>query len=93
MITADWQAHGPINVPTSAVAPAPQPAMVQPAVQTSGTAQVTPAVVATPHVEPEAAAASNATIPSESVADAAKREKQHKACLELAKDNTNIVCK
>lgn len=27
------------------------------------------------------------------LADAAKREKQRRACLELAKDNPSIVCK
>jgi hypothetical protein len=93
MIMADWQAHGRINVPTPAIAPAPQPSMVQPAVQTSATAQVTPAVATAPQIEPEAAAASNATVPGESLADAAKREKQHRACLELAKDNPSVVCK
>ena len=93
MIMADWQAHGRINVPTSAVVPAPQPAMVQSAVQTSASAQVMPVVATTPHVEPETAAVSNATTPSESLADAAKREKQHKACLELAKENPSVVCK
>jgi hypothetical protein len=29
----------------------------------------------------------------ESVADAAKKQKHHQACLELAKDNPSIVCK
>jgi hypothetical protein len=29
----------------------------------------------------------------DSVADAAKRAQQHKACLDLAKDNPSIVCK
>jgi hypothetical protein len=30
---------------------------------------------------------------SESVAEAARKQKQHQACLELAKDNPSIVCK
>lgn len=91
LITADWQAHGPVNVPTPAAAPAPQAATVQPAVATSPAAQVTPAVVTASQAE--AAPASSAAVPGESLADAAKREKQRKACLDLAKDNASIVCK
>lgn len=87
LIVADWQAHGRINVPTPAAAPTPQAATVQPAVQTSAAAQVTPAVATTPQ------ATSVATAPSESLAEAAKREQQRKACLDLAKDNPSIVCK
>ena len=84
LIVADWQAHGRLNVPTPASAPASQAPTVQPAVQTSAGAQVAPAVVTE-------AAPSNA--PAESLADAAKREKQRKSCLDLAKDNPSIVCK
>ena len=90
MIMADWQAHGPMNVPTPAAAPAPQAATVQPAVATSPAAQVAPAVVTTSQAE---VAPASSAAPGESVADAAKREKQHKACLELAKDNPSVVCK
>jgi hypothetical protein len=77
LIVADWQAHGPMNVGQGAEAPASHPATVQPAVQTSGSAQVVPAV---------------ATSGNNSVSDAAKREKQRKACLDLAKDNPSINC-
>jgi hypothetical protein len=91
MIVADWQAHGPMNVPTPASAPAPQAATVQPAVATSPAAQVTPAVVTASQAE--VAPASSAAVPGESLADAAKREKQRKACMDLAKDNPSIVCK
>lgn len=91
MILADWQAHGRMNVPTPAAAPAPQAAAVQPAVATSGTAQVQPAVVTSSPTQTQPAA--NVASPGESLADAAKREKQHKACLELAKDNPSVVCK
>jgi hypothetical protein len=90
-IMADWQAHGPMNVPTPAAAPAPQAATVQPAMATSPAAQVAPAVVITSQTE--VAPASSGSAPGESVADAAKREKQHKACLELARDNPSVVCK
>ena len=93
MILADWQAHGRMNVPTPASAPAPQSATVQPAVQTSAGAQVAPAVVTAPQAEPVVEPVVNAPVTGESLADAAKREKQHKACLELAKDNPSIVCK
>lgn len=89
MIMADWQAHGRVNVPTPPTAPAPQAAMVRPAVQTSAAAQVEPAVATSPQAEPQA----TSDVPAESLADAAKREKQHKACLELAKDNPSIDCK
>ena len=91
MIVADWQAHGRMNVPTPAAAPASQAPAVQPAVATSGTAQVQPAVVTSSPAQTQPAA--NVTSPGESLADAAKREKQHKACLELAKDNPSVVCK
>jgi hypothetical protein len=94
LILADWQAHGPMNVPQSAEAPAPQPATVQPAVQTSPGVQVVPAVATSGQgrvgsasdVAPATASGSN------SLADAAKREKQRKACMELAKDNPSINC-
>jgi hypothetical protein len=89
LILADWQAHGPMNsqqgnVQESPEAPAPQPATVQPAVQTSPSAQVVPAV----------ATSSQAPLPSNgnSIADAAKKEKQRKACLDLAKSNPSITC-
>ena len=91
LIVADWQAHGRINVPTPAVAPTPAAATVQPAVQTSAAPQVAPAVVASPQAEPQAT--SSASDQGESLAEAAKREKQRKACLDLAKDNPSIVCK
>jgi hypothetical protein len=89
MIVTDWQAHGRMNVPTPAAAPGPQAATVQPAVATSPAALVAPAVVTSSQAE--VAPASSAA--GESLADAAKREKQHKACLELAKENPSIVCK
>src|SRR5579859_2753483 len=44
LIVSDWQAHGRLNVQQGAEAPAPQPATVQPAVQTRPGAQVVPAV-------------------------------------------------
>ena len=89
LIVADWQAHGPLNVPQTSEAPAPQPATVQPAVQTSRSAQVVPAVATS---APAASPSELAPSGSNSLADAAKREKQRKACLDLAKDNPSITC-
>ena len=88
LILADWQAHGPINAQGASAAPAQQPATLQSAVQTSPSAQLVPAVATQPQVQPAAAVAPS----SISVADGAKKEKQHKACLELAKDNPSINC-
>jgi len=85
LIVADWEAHGPVNAPQQSAAPAPQTPTVQPAVQTAPAAQLVqsaPVVAA----EPEPAA-------QVSLADAAKQEKQRRACLELARDNPSIVCK
>ncbi len=90
LIVADWASHGPINVQQGNVQqgadePAPQPASVQAAVQTSSpSVQVVPAV----------ATAGQAKVVSsgDSVAAAAQKEKQHQACLALAKDNPSITC-
>jgi len=81
LIAADWQAHGRINAQGSPAVPQSRPATVQPAVQTSPAAPVVPAVT------PVSATS------SDSIADAAKKEKQRKACLEMAKDNPSITCK
>ena len=85
LIVADWQAHGPMNAPQQATAPAPQGPAVQPAVQTGSGAQL---VQSAPVVAAEPAPAAQV-----SLADAAKQEKQRRACLDLAKDNPSIVCK
>lgn len=104
MIMSDWQAHGRLNgqeaqapasaptAPTAAVSSAtpaelPSGARLQPVAATSsGTMQAHPA--ADPVVT--GVTISNGTEP---VGEAARRQKQHKACLELAKDNPSIVCK
>jgi hypothetical protein len=88
LILADWQAHGPVNAQGASTGPVQQPATLQSAVQTSPSAQLVPAVATQPQVQPAAAVAPS----SISVAEAAKKEKQHKACLELAKDNPSINC-
>jgi len=102
MILADWQAHGRMNAqepPTPPVA-APAPAVV-PAVATQGEpsgARLQNATATTGSGQAQAAtdpvvtsvAISNG---SESVGEAARKQKQHQACLQLAKDNPSIVCK
>jgi hypothetical protein len=95
LIVADWQAHGRLNAQeTPASAPA-NPPVVQPALQTSPKAQLVPAVSASPGAQPDSVApvTTVSSAAGESLADAAKKEKQRKACLDLAKDNPSITCK
>lgn len=103
LILADWQTHGPLDPQGSqaTTAPAPAPAVVpavapiteaaqpsgvhlQPATATSGRTQ--------PVVDPVVTGVTT-TSGTNGVADAARRQKQHQACLDLAKDNPSIVCK
>jgi hypothetical protein len=105
LMLADWQTHGRLNAgqpATTAVTPdpipAPQPATVQPAVQTTVAVQTAPAAEVVPAVataiQPQpAVVAAVPTSSGDSVADAAKKEKQRKACLALAQDNPTIICK
>src|SRR3984893_16284275 len=94
LIVSDWQIHGRINAQDDPIAPATQPATVQPAVQTSPSVQLVPAVATSaqtkaPSVSEVAPVASTG---GNSLGDAAKKEKQRKACLDLAKDNPSITC-
>lgn len=91
LIVADWQAHGRLNAQDAPAAAVSQPATVQTGVQISSTAQVVPAVAA--QSQPASAVVSIPLTASDSVADAGKKEKQRKACLELARDNPSIICK
>lgn len=92
LILADWQEHGRLNVPQQAAVPAPQAPTVQPAVQTAPAAHLVTATQT--QVQDDAVApAVPAPAAQVSVADAAKQAKQHQACMDLAKDNPNIVCK
>jgi hypothetical protein len=93
LIVADWQAHGRVNAPEAAAAPASATPTLQPAVQTSPAAQIVPAAASSAQSEPEPATAVAPVQTNNSPADAAKREKQRKACLEVAKDNPSVVCK
>jgi len=79
LIVADWQAHGPIAAPAEQ-AQTPKPAVAQ------QPAQVVNASASQSQAD---AAAANT---SDSPAEAAKKAKQHAACLQLAKDNPSITC-
>jgi hypothetical protein len=92
LILADWQAHGRINAQEAPAGPAQQPVSVQPAVQTTTSVQLVPAVATRAQVQPAAVSEVAPANGSVSLAEAAKKEKQHKACLELAKDNPSITC-
>ena len=87
--------EAPASIPAPAVAevpaPTPAPAAVVPA----------PAPAPTPvayqqqsnvHVESATQTRTQIVSQDESLADAARRAKQHKACLDLAKDNPSITC-
>lgn len=95
LIVADWQAHGRINAQEAPAVPPSRPATVQPAVQTSPAAQVVPVLTGSTPLQPApvSAVAPVSATPSDSIADATKKEKQRKACLEMAKDNPSITCK
>jgi hypothetical protein len=109
LILADWQAHGRLNaqgaaaapVATAESSPTPQPGNIQPAVQaavavqTSPTGPVIPVVAAAtqPQTAPVSVVSPLPPTADDNVADAAKKEKQRKACLALAKDNPSITCK
>ena len=93
LILADWQAHGPMSQEAPA-ASASEPATVQPAVQTAPAVHVMPAAASAAQVSGAAVTEVAPVVPtnSKSVAEAAKKEKQRKACLDLAKDNPSITC-
>jgi hypothetical protein len=94
LILADWQAHGPVSVQEAPAASASEPATVQPAVQTAPAVHVMPATASAAQVSGAAVIEVAPVVPttSKSVAEAAKKEKQRKACLELAKDNPSVTC-
>jgi hypothetical protein len=104
LILADWKAHGRaghLASGASAMAPTParsqsQPDQTQP--QSSVQAQQIVSQSVKPDqpqtiVEASTSGSTTTTASDQSVGDAARQAKQHKACLELAKDNPSIVCK
>ncbi len=91
LILGDWQAHGRASAtPASVVPPAPAAMSV--------TSQNQPAPSQPDQPQPLAAGStiSGSTISdrsqSQGVGEASRQAKQHKACLELAKDNPSITC-
>jgi hypothetical protein len=94
-ILSDWQAR---MAAAPAAAPAPEPAPA-PAPEPAAPSTPAPAPAAyqqqgTVHVVETAAQPTTTNVISQqdSLGDAAKKAKQHKACLELAKDNPAITC-
>lgn len=92
LILADWQAHGRLNVQQTAPIPPSRPQAVQPAVQTSPDVQPAPAAIV-PQSVPTSADIPVAGATSDSVDEAAKKEKQREDCLALAQNNPSITCK
>jgi hypothetical protein len=95
----------PVTAPAPAAAapaadstPAPVP---EPADSTPAPASATPASAPTPAAYQQqdsvrvqtAVQTTSEPISQESLGDAARKAKQHKACLDLAKDNPSIICK
>ncbi len=84
------------EAPTPAQAPAPALAQAQaPAAPAATAVAQTPSPTPVAYQRPAEPVTQTATQPvsqNESVADAARRAKQHKACLDLAKDNPSITC-
>jgi hypothetical protein len=91
LILADWQSHGPAPVQQSA-APAAEtmPPAAAPAAHVTNTAGSADRPMPT---EASSVTSSTTVGSGESVGDAARRAKQHSACLEMAKDNPSITCK
>jgi hypothetical protein len=96
LIAADWSAHGRIAVPADSPAPATAAAPTIPATAPPPPAAAKVETVTAVEPQPTAAGASTTSgvkvDESASLGDAAKRVKQRKACLELAKDNPSILC-
>jgi hypothetical protein len=88
LILADWGQHGK-TVPADS--PAPAAAVTVPSSPEGAKLQTVSAPESQP--VPAAALATGTTSDNGSLGDSAKRAKQHKVCLELAKDNPSIVCK
>jgi hypothetical protein len=86
-------AAAPASTPAPAVAevpvPTPVPAAVAPAPPPAPVAYQQQSNV---HVESATQSRTQIISQDESLADAARRAKQHKSCLDLAKDNPSITC-
>ena len=102
LILSDWAQHGRIAVQAeSPTAPQLQPEKPAQAVIVPAAAVTSTVTQETPQEE-QARADRNtvvvsappvSSVQSDSLADAARRAKQHQACVKLAADNPNITCK
>jgi hypothetical protein len=106
VILSDWQARQatPAAAPAADSTPAPAAPAPEPAPAADSTpapAPAAPASAPTPAVyqQQDSVRVQTATQTTsepnsqESLGDAARKAKQHKACLDLAKDNPSIICK
>lgn len=95
LILSDWQMHGggPASGPVPADASmAPPEAVQQPAPQAAHLTNASAGAERPQPIQASTVTGTSAT-GSGSLADAARRTKQHNACLEMAKDNPSITCK
>jgi hypothetical protein len=95
LVLSDWQTHGRVAPPASgsaAATPASAPAIAPPQAQPDQPAQQAAAQPQQPAISTTAPEQQQPVTP-ESLGDAARRAKQHQACVEMAKDNPSITCK
>jgi hypothetical protein len=102
LIVSDWARQGRIAAPAESQA-APPTQAEKTALPTTAPAAVVPSAPATQETPQEEQARADrntvlvsapaSSVQGESLGDAARRGKQHQACLKLAADNPSIVCK
>lgn len=82
-------------IEAAALVPAPTPVLTPPVIApiTAPATQLSYQHQDSVHIEPAMQTAPLPVRADESLGDAARRSKQQKACLELAKDNPSIACK
>jgi hypothetical protein len=89
LILADWSQHGK-TAGSDSTTPALAVAPVSAAAPAGGAKLETVSAVQSTTAVAESTAAADQ---GDTLGDSARRAKQHKACLDLAKDNPSIVCK
>jgi hypothetical protein len=94
VILSDWQARQATPAaPSAAPTPDPTPALDRTPAPAPSASPIAYQQQNSAHVQPATQTASEPVSAEESLGDAARKAKQHKACLELAKDNPSITCK
>ncbi len=93
LILGDWQAHGRASAPATSSSAAPPAPTAMPLASQNQPAQSQPDQPQ-PVIAGSSVTGSTISDRSESqgVGEASRQAKQHKACLELAKDNPSITC-